>query len=513
MPQLSSKTYRKLAVSLIAIHLAITLPLAYALNIWADEGSTLYTTQHGFVHAFYNASLYERQAPLYFWAMSLWRSVDPSIFFARLFSVLCGAFSIWLFSETAKRLFAGRAAILATAFFALNPFLLWASLEIRVYALVILLSVVLIGQFFTAFDETNDERKRQRARVLLCTACCIALYANYYLGFLFPAFIIALLAQRRWRDARDLVVILLPSALMFIPQVFVIKEQLAANAAGFREDAGIVDGVRTLYHHVLIFLLPAGNFLDEAPTILRPIRLIVLVVFAVTTAAYAVWKRISISATTIRLFVLNSVVFAIYLAAFLAVGPKYIAIRHASACFVAVIFLAASILKDVFDVSEVRARRPVDLVCYAAGVVVLGAFVYSAFTIYPSAAKRGDWSRVAAFIEANEGPGQPIIIFTAFDALAFKASYKGQNRVLPDDGDTSYYYEARSGSEASLKDEAAFALSEIPKDADEIWIAANEKCVGNDACVLLENYLLSNYTVVREANFYKEKVRQLRKIR
>src|SRR5688572_3040229 len=103
-------------VCLIAFHLALVLPLAFVLNIWADEASTLYTTGQGPWHALQNAAADEKQAPLYFWIMSLWRCINGSIFFARLFSVICSVVSIVVFARLARRLFADRAAVLATAF-------------------------------------------------------------------------------------------------------------------------------------------------------------------------------------------------------------------------------------------------------------------------------------------------------------------------------------------------------------------------------------------------------------
>src|SRR2546430_3459509 len=112
-----SKNRRALSVvPLIVLHLLIVLPLAYFLNVWADEASTLFTTQHGFWAAFQNAATDEKQAALYFWIMSLWRSIDGSIFFARLFSILCSLAAISAFAGFARRIFVARTAFLATAF-------------------------------------------------------------------------------------------------------------------------------------------------------------------------------------------------------------------------------------------------------------------------------------------------------------------------------------------------------------------------------------------------------------
>ena len=84
----------RFAWPLIAVHLALALPLAWLLNIWADEASTLHTTQNGLAYAFRHAAADERQAPLYFWILGLWRDLNGSIFFARLFSLICVAAAI-----------------------------------------------------------------------------------------------------------------------------------------------------------------------------------------------------------------------------------------------------------------------------------------------------------------------------------------------------------------------------------------------------------------------------------
>ncbi len=70
---------KKFLLILIFLHLAIALPLAFQLNIWVDEASTLYTTQNGFVQAFRNLFSDEKQAPLYFFWLSLRRKINDSI--------------------------------------------------------------------------------------------------------------------------------------------------------------------------------------------------------------------------------------------------------------------------------------------------------------------------------------------------------------------------------------------------------------------------------------------------
>jgi hypothetical protein len=90
-------TQHSALLPLIALHLAVTLPLAYLLNIWVDEASTLYTTENGFSSALQNALAQEKQAPLYFWVLSLWRALNGSVFFARLLSIIFSVAAIIVF--------------------------------------------------------------------------------------------------------------------------------------------------------------------------------------------------------------------------------------------------------------------------------------------------------------------------------------------------------------------------------------------------------------------------------
>ena len=58
---------------LLAVHLGLTLPLAWKLNLWIDEASSLATSGKTLLFAVRQAFSYELQAPLYFALLNLWR--------------------------------------------------------------------------------------------------------------------------------------------------------------------------------------------------------------------------------------------------------------------------------------------------------------------------------------------------------------------------------------------------------------------------------------------------------
>ena len=156
--------------------------------------------------------------------------------------------------------------------------------------------------------------------------------------------------------------------------------------------------------------------------------------------------------------------------------------------------------------------RSIKKAAFAAGLLVLVSFSYSLITLYPNMTKRGDWARVGEFIRQNESPGQPIVVFTTFDAISLPYHYDGINRILPDERFFEFPVgEAESGSPESLKRETEFVISEIPPDAREVWLAVNEKCLATQACAPLQNYVRANYTIEIEKEFYLEKVYLLKK--
>src|SRR5256885_4076082 len=88
---------------LILLNVCLTLFLAFKLNVWVDEAFTLHTTAQGVRYAFNQALQFELQPPLYFVMLGAWRKLDGSIFFARLFSVICVALALVVVADLARK--------------------------------------------------------------------------------------------------------------------------------------------------------------------------------------------------------------------------------------------------------------------------------------------------------------------------------------------------------------------------------------------------------------------------
>jgi hypothetical protein len=493
---------------LMLLHLAIVLPLAFYLNVWMDEASTLYTTQHGFFFAIQNAAADEKQAPLYFWLMGLWREINHSIFFARLFSIAASLCAIKFFFDLAGKFFTEKQAGFAAAFFALHPVLIWMSLEIRVYSTVVLLSVLLLKFFCEGYlEESETKTSPDKARIFYVLTAIIALYTNYYLGFILAGNFFALLVLKRFQALKIYVMQMLIAGFCSLPLLWLIKQQFAANTGGFRPEIPVLEGFQRLWGYILSFILPTELFPGKDTTEISIIRNWIVRIGLLLTIIFLVrsWRRGFENREKI-FGAISAVVGAFLFAGYLLSGREYFELRHTSPLFVPFVLLAASLF-----------FRLVPQKFYAMIALMFAVlFSYSLYHQYSPLAKRGDWYRVAKFIETHEKPNQPIIVFRNFDALSLPPHYRGINKILPDKKFFDWSSEDSFLSENAWKNQTEFIISQIPADASEIWLATEEFCQIEEsapACRPLENFVEENFTVALTQDFYKERLRLLQRKR
>ena len=483
-------------------HLMIAVPLAYFLNIWVDEASTLYTTERGLVFAFQNALADEKQAPLYFWMLSVWRELSGSIFFARVFSIICSLAAIRLFYALARRFFDERPAFFVTLLFALHPFFIWASVEIRVYSLVICLSLILLNLWFSTYFDSTDGRIQRSSNLTFLAVAVVSLYTNYYLGFLLAGLFGSLVITRKWRAAAAYFFNMIAAGIVFAPLIWAVVSQFAANTVAFQTERSLVVGLQLLWNTFLTFAMPTEIYPLEQISTVSLIRVWFVRIAAVILIALVIRKRREIlDGKLVAIGVTAATIGAFFLIAYLLLGEVYVAIRHAAVLFAPLVLMLAVVLNRLLPAKA----WPAILLIY------LALFSYSLTMLYPNVAKRGDWARVGAFLEQNERPNQPIVVFTTFDALALPYHYRGVNRIFPDERYFDWEIEAPAGTPEAWRRQTEFILSEIPSEAGEIWLLTNEKCDVRESCRPLENFIEQNYTIEHEKSFYLEKARLLRK--
>ncbi len=485
---------KKFLLILIFLHLAIALPLAFQLNIWVDEASTHYTTQNGFVQAFRNMFSDEKQAPLYFLMLSLWRKISDSIFFARLFSIICSLLAIAAFSRLAQKIWERKTAFFITALFALHPYLFWASLEIRLYSLIILLTCLLFGFFCDGYLQT-DKPLRQ-AQIYIFLISIIALYTNYYLGFLLIGGFLALVVLRCWQEAKSYFLQMLIVGIAILPLFWIIGLQFSDRIVTFQEEKSLIEGIRIFWNHFLIFALPTEIFTPENLSVFSFIRLWLVRIAILATIFIIVKERgKGLDKIILAFGTISATAAAFFLFVYFQLGAGYVEIRHAAVYFVSIFIFTGAVLVNILPKKT----------WVLAAVLYSIFFSYSIFTLYPNMTKRGDWARVAAFISQAEKPNQPIVSFPVYETIALPQYYRDANRGLPDEKFFSFFAEDKAGSPNSFRRQIEFVISKIPSEAEEIWLLTSETCAVKQSCEPLENFVRANYTVIEEKNFIKKK--------
>lgn len=507
----SEDTFPWIAISLIAgicVHLAIALPYAYTLNVWSDEASSLFTTSNGLLATIDTVFANEKQAPLYFLLLSVWRSINESVFFARILSIIAALSAIYCFSVLVQRFVTERAAAIATFLFAVHPFVIWASLEIRVYAFVILVTCLLLEAYFRGFadlgtrrsTDCDNEKSRSKYQVGFAVIGIVGVYLHYYVGFLLVGGLAALIATGRYREARRYLVLLTSAGLLILPLFIMVFFQFEQRSSIPQENKTLLDGVRTVWRHFLFFVLPTELFLDTGTSIVSTIRLWIVRIWLVATVLFFAvgrFSKVNRDMVTVGTFAATVAVF--FCVANLLVGPELLAQRHASVYFVPIVLLAITAI----DISI-----PKYLLWFP--VLVFMVFSsYSVLTMYPENAKRGDWIRVARYLEQHEMTDQPVVIFDAFDVPAIKTHYNGKNEILPDSGYFDFFLEGKLGTAEAFRSQIEFIIGKVPPEARHIWLITHEKCSYGNSCRPLEDFVEDNFVVLTDQAFYKERVRLL----
>ncbi len=499
----------KFVIFLMLLHAAIALPLAWHLNIWMDEASTLYSTQHGLIHTIQNAFRDEKQAPLYFIILSVWRGINDSIFFARLFSIISSLLAIKFFYDLTRKFLEEKKAIFITTFFAVHPFLFWASLEIRVYSLLILLSILLLKLFFEGYVENSEKQinigslQTNKTQIFYFITAFFALCTNYYLGFFLVAGFIALLVMKNWQIAKNYFMQMAFLGLLISPFVWIFSQQFFTTSNEFIAEKSSAEALSILAQNAFILVFPIEFPANAEWSIISIIRVIFLILTAAAIFLFLFKNKFrGIGKEVMILGVYALVVAAFLMTAYFLLGWQYIAIRHMSVWFVPLFLFFGLIISNILP-------RKI-LLIFAILLTIL--FPYTRiYKQYSNLTKRGDWANVAEFIEKNEEPNQPLIVFQTYEALALPYYYKGKNKILPDEKFFDFGLEGEFGSQNSMKNQIKFVISEIPPDADEIWLMTTEICQIGDDCLPLENFVKENYTVIETKDFYKERVRLLKR--
>ncbi len=400
---------------IIVIFTVAMVCFASALGVWVDELYTLHSTSFGALQAFNAALHFEQQPPLYFVTLSLWRLISPSDVFARCFSVACSTVALLVMLRFVRAHFAGPSAPLFIALLALNPFFIWAALEIRTYAMVLAEAAIIVTSFYDGF---LGERVHRRSVIVFAVASILGVYTQYYVGFIVVGCALVVLCLRRER--------LMPFAATIAPfAVAIIPAATLALWQARQLDHILVHvslNVRGLMATIQTFVLPREW--AERQYHVGVLPKVAYTAFATACAVppvRALWQvKSSMAARSFAIIALTVTTF------FLAMVILHIEMyfpRHITVLFVP---LTLAIFAYVVPVCQAAPYYTRSLV---AGYALLA--ITSLIFTYRPLAKSGDWQRVGSYLDAHAEPNDVIDIFDAEMELAVRHYYHGKAILEP----------------------------------------------------------------------------------
>jgi hypothetical protein len=472
--------------------------LAARLNIWIDESYTLDTTGSGLGYALHQSAYLESQPPLYFLLLAAWRTLDGSILFARLFSVLSICGLLLCAPALARRYLPGLDPGWLLLALACSPFLVWAATEIRLYAFSLLLSGLLLLAFHQAF--LAGRVRAGRAAVFGLTALAGAL-THYYLWFLHLGFLAVLLAARRREGLKAYLLTMAAVSVCSAPLLWLLLPRVLDTAGELRQAQGLplASALKTIGLRFQEYLLPV----DQLP---RVPRLAARLLFLAAAAAALFFARRSLARERAAAWLITAAAAAAFLAVLAGISGYLGMRRHTF-----VLFLPGWLaFLSLFPRESRVARRSL---AFAVPALVLVS-LFSLYRTYQPMAKSGDYARVAAYLQSEERPGQPILAFNSESAMPLARYYRGVNRIVPLPSPPSLQsFRERNFVIQSGEQVAAVLAAAAPGHRWAWYVRSGAE--GNRGWSYhperLESYLAGHYTVLQSRSFYGCRVQLLRR--
>lgn len=400
---------------IVLLHLALVVPLAAVLNLWIDEVYTLQSTGGGLVHAVQRALDFEFQPPLYFVLITLWRTLNDSYFFARIFSIVCTASTVVLTAGLARRYLQGVPPFFASAIIAFNPLTVFLAVNVRFYALALLLSALLLRFFYDGY--LAQDSSSATARRYFLVVAVLGLYTHYFLGFLLVGGAVVLFSLRQFEELRWYISGMMITAVLFLPLAVITTQQVATVAGTtVSRQQPLLAGAAQVWKAVWHYLLPVNQ--DTALAVVRAwISRLAGPFLLLAVLARRRWPPVPLLAT----LAIAAVVGLFFLGVSMRLGSDFMRPEHPTVFFLPVMLAAVGLLHYTGGIRLVA-------VGVTASVIFSGIYLLQT---YASLAKMGDWIRVSGYIQQYESPSEPILVFKAEFVLAFAHHYSGRNSLIP----------------------------------------------------------------------------------
>jgi hypothetical protein len=498
----------------IAIHCTIALYLICTLNIWTDEAYSLTTTGQGLGHAWHQAIHFENQPPLYFILLTLWRQLNSSIIWARIFSLICTSSTLAIAPALCKRYAPTVNPLIVTLLLALNPFVLWCATDIRAYGWMILLSTLSHLFFYDAF---LSKKSNQKSFALYVLTAILALYSHYFIACLLIAHAILIGLTFQFKVIRRYAIAGIFYSLGFIPALSFFFIHLQDQGTGLTSGSiPVLEALRAGVGLLMYHLVPLYGEWDKGSVL----KYAQYGFVAVLVAGYILSKYHNRDRKNLLAFKVGFIIFLVFLFLVYKTGTTPLSHRYVYP-LVAITQICMTLL--ITEIARyLRLKNIFIVVCVG---IILFFTVYSNFSMNRTLAREGDWIRVAQYIQKNEQKNQPIILYSGSQIHSFLTYYKGENSVFP---------MPPNSAELDRFDMAMVTIPNITElkklmakptqNSNQAWLIkapgyilnrnSQGQCVFgaiNINCEIVDQFINQNFRVERQVDFYQAQILLLKK--
>ncbi len=470
----------------LIIYAILLIYTTYKINISEDETYTLNTTSRdlaGIINQSYN---FEAQPPGYFILFSWWQNIYHGIFFAKMFSIFLIGLSAYFFYRLVLLISGSEFSKWMVLIFLLNPFTVWAALNMRTYALLIFLSTISIYYFFRFYLEN-----RKYFLYVFLFISFIGMYTQYFFTYITAALAFTILIFKGWRPFFRFCLYLIPLVLLFLPNLKFIPNQI--DLQELHEDQRFnLTMIVTILHTPQELMLG----ISHVPNIWIN-RLVRIIFFLPVLYAYIkIYKKQNLFQSTsflgkYNMFLISVFTFMpLFCLSFVLTGVIY-ADNYLVVVFPFLIILF-TILRNYSSI--------VSNLLYGS----LSIYFIILLTIhYRHPVKTYDFISTADYIKKIELPGEPILTYRPGIALPLSYYYTGKNRIVPIPRpvkfDTSYL--------VNIKDTVELRQSiESINTTSTSYLLVSDRTIYESKLnmnrTMVDDYLKTHYNIILDTLYY-----------
>lgn len=489
-----------LFTSFILFYLAYMIFLCIRLDMSYDEPYSL-TTSANLSNVIRLSYRFEFQPPGYFATLALWRVINDSILFARLLTMSLILLSAFFLHNLARLIFNNIYSKWLIVLFLLNPFSVYSGTEIRLYSMVILLSILATYLFYLIYFH-----KKKELKILFIIVSTLGVYTQYFFVFLIISLGLILLLKRDWRSLLNYILLSTIVALLFIPNLFYLKEQMEVYPDTL-ESYSIFDRIKSvLFSSLDFFAINKGMYVGH--TTRWMIRIAFFSGYIYTIYKFYTKSQKGKQTDFINLiFIMAQTIFLvfIFIASFSLTNIVF------ATRYLAILFPFHIILLIVFGIYKNITRN----IIFGIYAVYLLIFLFTNFK--SPYTKSYDFRSVANFIKHNEKEGEPILFVNNDLTLGLRQLFESDKMFisLPE---FQYNYNLYTNYVEDTT-QLNLLIKNIKSESSTYFVITGtdlgylrNKDLTNE---MIQSYLKNNYSIPVDTTFegfYKEDYVRIRRI-